>query len=216
MGERRLSPEALRKLRREIWPRGIVQSFTIGAPDKRLRSKDAVEAVPLDRMAARVVGRGEHWAPDMKLSGDVWGAPPKCKPVPPRIDDITGTRRGRMVIFGYWGARPKGGGHDHKWVARCDCGRYEVRVGSRFVKGVRQRTGDACQYCRKVMWIKRRDRWRDAGEPSRFIDDTELTPPGIDRTEPGTATSTKRATNQSGHDADGGHIHAAPDTQEGT
>lgn len=173
MKKRILSPEALRKLRRGVWPRGIVQTFTVNSPDSSLRS-NARELVPLDRMAARVVSKGEHW--DRRISkkgGKVWTVCPKFKRLPHDVVDITGLRRGRMKIVGYFG-RSKSGRTGQKWIARCDCGRFEVRNATAFKRGLETGHGDACRYCRQEIAIKRHDRWREQGaDPARKLD-TEL------------------------------------------
>lgn len=84
----------------------------------------------------------------------VFDAPPKTKAVPRYLEDLTGTKRGKMTIVGYIGYsfgpnRKNQKKHPpHKWLAKCICGKYEIRDGYLWRKRMKNNTPDlGCAYC---------------------------------------------------------------------
>lgn len=71
--------------------------------------------------------RGELCSPD----------PLPTVPVQGNTPDLSGQRFGRLSIVGYAGDRGK-------WVVRCDCGHYTIRVGRTLTEG---RGPDCCPAC---------------------------------------------------------------------
>lgn len=106
-------------------------------------------SAPVDRTAARVVGKGFHHEVKVK-AGDTqtWDAPPLSAPRPAAAADYTGVRRGFMTAFRYHEAGKNGS----KWLVRCDCGNYEVRSIKKWAE--RQDLPDGCTRCRRVHYVK--------------------------------------------------------------
>lgn len=120
------------------------------------------EWVPVDSVAARVTSPGVHFNPDKRLQQEIWEAPPECDPMPNNLpDDLSGTRRGRVVIVRYFGRTESG---KHAWLARCVCGKYEIREGASWRRGLRKGKDDlGCQYCNHHQYLKRNDEYHRLG-----------------------------------------------------
>lgn len=106
--------------------------------------------LPIDRVARRVTGRGEHWEPTYTRNapciGDesrmpMLGPPEECDPRPVWMPDYAGERRGRVVAFCYYHRRK---GKAHVWVCRCDCGNFVFR---RFPRWLKSNGMDCCPTC---------------------------------------------------------------------
>ena len=109
---------------------------------------------PVDRIAKRVVSGGISYVPSCKKNEQMWKIMPKPEAVPSGINDITGMRRGRIVIAGYYeGRRSNGRKLRHYWIARCDCGTFVVRLGKKFEKNTDPE--NACQTCKHKQFLKR-------------------------------------------------------------
>lgn len=89
-----------------------------------------ISSTPVNKAAARVLGRGVHWEPERELirPQDAWQEHPlPLMPMPIQSTwpaHLAGTRVGRLRIVGYGGSiggHGRGGG---RWVVRCDCGMY--------------------------------------------------------------------------------------------
>lgn len=109
-------------------------------------------AAPIDRVARRVTGKGQHWEP--RFTRNAGGAqlpkdaPPAAEQMPQNMADIAGLRRGRMVAVQYQGRSAK---KRHLWLMRCDCGMYETRQSEKWAasEGV-----DCCQRCDEAHHVK--------------------------------------------------------------
>lgn len=84
----------------------------------------------------------------------VYDAPLKTKAVPRYLEDLIGTKRGKMTVVGYLGyqATPSYNRNKrhppHKWLVKCICGKYEVRDGYKWRRGLKSNTPDeGCAYC---------------------------------------------------------------------
>ena len=107
---------------------------------------------PIDRVAARVTKAAKAadlWAPKPKPKLDFAESAEMLRtaslPTGSRREllELTGRRRGRMVIVGY--AAQQGAGGGAKWVVRCDCGRYEHRT--RIMRWLGTDATDLCREC---------------------------------------------------------------------
>ena len=105
-----------------------------------------VRGAPQGRTESALLQGGESYSlkPHTLVTWDV--CPPLHRP-PTVVEDLRGTRRGSMIVIGY-DRRVKRG--DHAWIARCDCGIYEVRRGRAWRRGLANTTVDSCQWCKKL------------------------------------------------------------------
>lgn len=113
------------------------------------------ELAPVDSVADRVTRPGVEYVPSKKLAQDCWDVKPPTLPAPSNAKEMMGLRRGRLVIVGYLGKK--------KWLARCDCGKFERRDGKNFRNGVRDGIWDGCQYCQHAAYLRRHDEYRQHG-----------------------------------------------------
>lgn len=60
------------------------------------------------------------------------------------LPDLTGKRRGRLVVVGFSATVPK------RWVCRCDCGKFTLRK----TRSISIEEFDACYECCRVIWIR--------------------------------------------------------------
>jgi hypothetical protein len=113
---------------------------------------------PVNKLAAVVISRGVHYEPTCNTSIDMETydiAPyPIGRKPPPDIKNILWYKRGWMTIVTFVGGNKNyyngmctggSGRTGGRWLARCVCGKYEIRVGSRFIK---KDVFDACIFCR--------------------------------------------------------------------
>lgn len=115
---------------------------------------DAILAsVPLDKTAASVTSKGEHWTPARSV--EEWHVhsetPLPMKPIP-MLDGtkgLAGAKFGRLTVMGHY-TGPKSKNTRARYVVRCACGDYEIRSA----KAIRQADPDAacakCEYQRKL------------------------------------------------------------------
>lgn len=124
------------------------------------------ERAPVDAVADRVTRGGVAYEPARNLGPQELGRDcPILREPPPLIADLRGQRSGRMAMVGYLETAKKkpsdygkGGVPKQRWVARCDCGRYEIRAGDKWRRNMRNNKGDMCQECRR--WsTKRKSEW---------------------------------------------------------
>ncbi len=110
---------------------------------------------PINGTAARVIARGESFA-YRQLESEVCSSTPlPLKPLPDNMEDLTGTKFGRLTVVGP--SAGKGG----RWVCRCSCGNYVHRR----TKAVEQAAQDsACPQCYLLAVSKRADFIRRTGK----------------------------------------------------
>lgn len=125
---------------------------------------------PVNGTAARVVAAGTHYISDKKHACKVYDARPPVRQATsrdrsiPGYRDMTGIRRGRLVVVGL--AEVNG----LKWVMRCDCGAYVIRTNK--AASNEANDADACEECRHVLYLKRNELHRRTGknaDPKDFI-----------------------------------------------
>lgn len=139
-------------LRQNIWPRGRPE--TVSVRDNEL--------LPVDRIAARVTGKGDNWTPETMAFAVEWEERPSLKPCPSNLKDLTGSRRGRVEIVGYFGSQSLRK-CKHKWVGRCDCGKFVLRNDVSWQRGLFANTPDVG--CRRCSRLEQLQHWSntDAG-----------------------------------------------------
>lgn len=115
---------------------------------------------PLDRVAARVVMKGEP-DPRRNRNADMLHsvtpmavrAPKRAERMNPSFSDLTGVKFGRFQVIGI--ADTTASSHGAMlWVCRCACGDYELRRA----KAIRnpQNIDDCCVMCRQVNYMRNR------------------------------------------------------------
>ena len=117
--------------------------------------KDIHARKPIDKTAARVLGSGEHYEPEVSKANMYDSDLPIVVLATPRgVDSLVGKRSGRLSVIGYHGARIKSNGEivTHRWVMRCDCGRWTVRK-SRAIKTPKTEE-DCCDTCNHLRSVK--------------------------------------------------------------
>lgn len=111
-------------------------------------------ATPINKTAALVVGRGEHFEPSVDNSTRVHSdvplrlkKPGKAALANPSYEDLTGLKKGRVTVMGLSADVPK------RWVVRCACGAYEFRTARKLK---RENDEDMCAFCNELERIKHR------------------------------------------------------------
>lgn len=113
---------------------------------------------PVDRVAASVISRGFQYDPDKKvanLDSDLpipFRSPNALELKTKSFVDLTGLKFGFFSVIGiYQGGSTKRG---MRWVCRCVCGRYAVRVTKSLRNPANQQ--DSCEMCRHSAHLKRK------------------------------------------------------------
>lgn len=115
-------------------------------------SKIDPTALPIDRVAARVIGKGVAFDPNFRIPAGMHHAdrPPEYKPIPNEIQwiDLRGKRFNKLTVTGWLGRKQ---GKVGKWAVRCDCGIYETRTTPALKNGEpMQMQCLECEYLEKV------------------------------------------------------------------
>jgi hypothetical protein len=111
-----------------------------------------IGSVPANKTAARVVGRGEHWEPNMSPTVVQYrDGPPKTVPPPSCNHDLTGTVVGRLTVRGYLA--------HGRWLVRCVCGIYEPRT----TRAIKKSLSTMCSSCNDLERLKRIDHFNQTG-----------------------------------------------------
>lgn len=124
---------------------------------------DKLHPIPVDRVAARVVGKGFQYEPATRGSASDSETPiPVAKKLPraltqnPGFVNLTGNRIGRLTVVGVSEARYS------TWVCRCDCGRYCLRSAAAIKN--ESNSQDRCSHCRHLAFLKRDEYRRTYGK----------------------------------------------------
>lgn len=104
---------------------------------------------PVNRVAGKVVSRGVHYEPRIKLNQH-WQAPPSMMPVPKGTGDLTGITFGRLEVIGLSSE------FSPLWVVRCRCGNYELR--HKYVIQNLENNWDRCRKCKDLLRIQGKKR----------------------------------------------------------
>ena len=126
--------------------------------------KDSIYALaPVNSTAARVVGHGTHYQPNIKPCEYESKLPMPTVECPSPDHDLTGKKFGRFVVVGVFAEKVS------RWVVRCSCGTYAVR-SARAIKNPDNKK-DGCRECRHLDHLKRSNFWARTG---RNIEDFGL------------------------------------------
>ena len=117
---------------------------------------------PVNKMAARVLNKGVTFTPEKKIQTQDQPTPLAMKPIPKGVKDLTGNRRGRLTVIGFFDS-PK-----IIWVVRCDCGMYTARRNKAILN--KNNEQDRCEECRHLAHLKRTEVYRTTGK-DQFIGD---------------------------------------------
>jgi hypothetical protein len=85
-----------------------------------------------------------------------WESCPPLKKVPDNTPNLSGIKIGRMTVMGL--AKDM----KSRWVVRCACGDYEVRL-AKSIKNP-ENHGDRCVKCRRVAQVRRHHAYFGIGE----------------------------------------------------
>lgn len=123
--------------------------------------RDQHARVPVDRTAARVIGKGVSFDSNVGIGQCMHDSdlPIPTAPTPEKLRnmgaDLTGSRFGRLTVIGYHSRKAKpNGAHKHRWVVRCACGRYSVRRGDSLRRA--KNPNECCERCDQLRIIKNR------------------------------------------------------------
>jgi len=109
---------------------------------------------PVDRTAARVLQKGEHYDPVKPK--EVFGHSDTPLPTErfrgPASWDMTGVRFGLFVVIGVAPGQ-LATGLNTRWVVRCQCGAFEYRR-TRAIKNQENAHIDRCAVCRDLAWLR--------------------------------------------------------------
>ncbi|HHU2814400.1 hypothetical protein N3K64_04780 [Escherichia coli] len=128
-----------------------------------------MKRLPVDRVAARVAGKGVDWTPNKVIqTGDSDLPLPICpthdiKNLQQRreVESMIGRKRGRLTIIGL--AAIQGSGKSGaRYVVRCVCGTYTYRRSAPFKKNSDE--FDGCERCRELLYLKRSEYFRRTGK----------------------------------------------------
>lgn len=120
--------------------------------------------VPIDRLARRQMLPGTNWEPRLKNGGEpVFDTPPPFASITVRpgetpTQDLAGRRAGMLTVVGYFGRGPGG---KQKWVCRCVCARYVIRIAATLKRGTDG--SDKCRVCRHLDYLKHQSLSRAVG-----------------------------------------------------
>lgn len=119
--------------------------------------------IPIDRIAWRVISKGEHWDPSIGFDGFLF----EC-PLPHRSmhrgkgeikpENLMGLKVGRLTVVAYFGLHKTGLGPDPSkkqlWVCRCACGFYVIRQANSLKKAaIRGSRFWMCERCEYQMYL---------------------------------------------------------------
>lgn len=141
-------------------------------------------SVPVNRQTSLVVARASGWW-NQQNSRDpleflsrrpqMCEAPHYVKSLPDRIRDLTGMKKGCLVVVGYISMDEKrrlGWTGKGNWAVRCQCGRYEHRSQRDLRRAIKKEYGDACTWCKNI-WaeyvkaqFKKTGKWPVGGGPT--------------------------------------------------
>lgn len=119
---------------------------------------------PVNKTAALVVSKGEHYEMSSKIKLKEYVGPPRMVakedyPKSSGFIDLTGREKGRLKVIGLM-AEENG-----RWVVRCVCGTYTTR-SARSIKSIERNPNaayDACAECMHAIMRKRKEIYRLTG-----------------------------------------------------
>lgn len=124
------------------------------------RLAETTKRKPADRTASYVTSKGVGYACPKRILSDESEVPYPLKRVPPNTIDLTGTRRGRLVVCGL------AHGRNGRWSCRCDCGVYVLRSARACTNPNNE---DRCEQCRHIAHLRRIDEFRRLGRNAEAV-----------------------------------------------
>lgn len=119
---------------------------------------------PVNKIAALVTSKGYTFEPERQTRPNglpFWEHKPETNKVPANCPNLTGQRKGRFTVVGYYKSTKRAKGSPSTWVVRCDCGMYEVRSGSALRNPMNDK--DRCYDCQKLYQLQRNEEYRRLG-----------------------------------------------------
>lgn len=120
---------------------------------------DALHNKPVDRVAVRILSRGEQYRSPKKITQAHQALPFPLGKMPRKPDsgfvNLTGNRRGRLTVIGILKDSLS------KWICRCDCGNHVLRKAKSIKNEKNQQ--DRCEDCRHLAYLKRKEHYRRTG-----------------------------------------------------
>jgi hypothetical protein len=134
----------------------------------------AKHTIPRDAVAARVVYHtGSDYRFRHKSDEKLSTTPLRTRPLPQKMEDFTGLKKGYLTVIGLYGGVEVGkrplspSGHSktggHGWVCRCSCGNYTTRKTS----SLKKNRFDACIECRATIQARNKEK-RLENRPKKY------------------------------------------------
>ena len=115
------------------------------------------ECSPLNKKSAMAISGGYAFESDEDnpLRQYAYDAPLNTQKVPRDLKNLIGTKRGRVTIVGYLGTTESKRGRNGKWLGKCLCGKYVMRMGRSWRQGLNKNEDDTgCAYCVEIDYLK--------------------------------------------------------------
>lgn len=113
---------------------------------------------PVNKLAANVVAKsldkGTYFNPGNHLCSST--PLPTNKYIGKKDNNLIGRRKGRFTVIGLSASFIGSSGKGHRWVVKCDCGRFEIRTEKTIKKG---KSPDSCIECKKTETLYRMQKW---------------------------------------------------------
>ncbi|MCK5235827.1 MAG: hypothetical protein KAR06_02485 [Deltaproteobacteria bacterium] len=130
--------------------------------EKRGRIFDGTVREPLDAATGVAVSGGDGYElRSISQTTETFDIQPPMGPKPKHVKNYKGLKFGRLTIIGYHSTTKKheGSGRGkaiHRWVAKCVCGRYELRRNHSIKKWLKcgDPNGIMCMKCRELERLK--------------------------------------------------------------
>lgn len=107
--------------------------------------------VPVNKTAARVMGKGIQYTPDKKIVQVHSENPLPLIPISWNEKNLKGIKFGKLTVMGKFSSGKKA-----MWSCRCLCGRYCAR-SSKAIHNPKN-NADCCAECQQLEFLKRRER----------------------------------------------------------
>lgn len=122
---------------------------------RAVRLIDVTAKRPVNGTAAAVVSPGVRYDCPKRVQTAESEVPFPVRTVPRYAANLTGTRRGSLVVAGLC-VSGKG-----LWSCRCDCGKYVLRRAKALTN---ERNDDRCEECRHLAYLRRTQEFRLTGK----------------------------------------------------
>lgn len=122
-------------------------------------------ASPINNQAKKELLPQEQYVPAIKATKVLeWESCPPLAVVPDNIRNFTGVVKGRLTAVGYSHKGSGSGSVSHKWICRCNCGRYCVR-SAKWLDEEKENPDhpDFCTNCHHLWRLQKTDRARQLG-----------------------------------------------------